>query len=115
MAQLNGAMRWGANFTALSAALHLLALPVSGFSAEAMPLLPFAMVYAAFAYGLYRGWRWVGYITFLVLLIGISLALSRIWAYGDVPGWTFASIAAANVLAVVCLLGALWRAPEVAP
>ena len=46
MTQTSTAMRWGANFTALSAGFHLLAFPVSGFSADALILLPFALVYA---------------------------------------------------------------------
>lgn len=108
----NGALRWGANFVALSAALHLLALFVGGFSVEAMRLLPVGIVYAGFAYGLLQGWRWLAYIVFIVLLVGTSLAVSNIWAFGDVPGWLYAGIAMANLLSVVALFCALWQAPD---
>jgi hypothetical protein len=106
-------MRWGAYFTALSAGLHLLALPVSRFSADALILLPFALVYAGFAYGLFRGWRWVAYVVFIVLLVGISLAIARIWANGDVPRWIYMGIAGANILSVTTLFVALWKQPDV--
>ena len=113
MTQTSTAMRWGANFTALSAGLHLLALPVSRFSADALILLPFALVYAGFAYGLFRGWRWLAYVVFIVLLVGISLAIARIWANGDVPRWIYMGIAGANILSVTTLFVALWKQPDV--
>ena len=113
MTQTSTAMRWGAYFTALSAGLHLLALPVSRFSADALILLPFALVYAGFAYGLFRGWRWLAYVVFIVLLVGISLAIARIWANGDVPRWIYMGIAGANILSVTTLFVALWKQPDV--
>lgn len=113
MTKTKGAMRWAANFVGISAGLHVLALFVGGFSAEAVQLLPFAVVYAGFAYGLLQGWRWLAYVAFIVLLIGTSLAIVGIWALGDVPGWIYASIVAANLLSVVVLFAALWKAPEV--
>ena len=78
MIRSKGALRWGANFVALSAGLHILALIVGGFSAEALRLLSFGIVYAGFVYGLLQGWRWLAYIVFIVLLTGTSLALSNI-------------------------------------
>ncbi len=113
MTQTSTAMRWGANFTALSAGFHLLAFPVSGFSADALILLPFALVYAGFAYGLFRGWRWLAYVVFIVLLVGISLAIAGIWANGVVPGWIYMGIAGANMLSVTALFIALWKQPDV--
>ncbi|MDG1083104.1 MAG: hypothetical protein P8P35_03185 [Planktotalea sp.] len=113
MTQTSTAMRWGAYFTALSAGLHLLALPLSRFSADALILLPFALVYAGFAYGLFRGWRWLAYVVFIVLLVGISLAIARIWANGDVPRWIYMGIAGANILSVTTLFVALWKQPDV--
>jgi len=111
MTKSQGAMRWGANFVALSAGLHFLALFVSGFSTQAVQLLPFAIVYAGFAYGLLQGWRWLAYIVFITLLIGTSLAIVGIWALGAVPGWIYASIAVANLISVAALFVALWQAP----
>ena len=112
MIRSKGALRWGANFVALSAGLHILALIVGGFSAEALRLLSFGIVYAGFVYGLLLGWRWLAYIVFIVLLTGTSLALSNIWAFGDVPGWLYAAIAVANLLSVIALFGALWQTPN---
>lgn len=114
MAKAKGAMRWAANFVGLSAFLHLLALVVGGFSAEALQLLPFAIIYGGFAYGLLQGWRWLAYIAFITLLLGTSLAIVGIWALGDVPGWLYAGIAVANLLSVTALLIALWNAPKAA-
>ena len=112
MTQTKGAMRWAANFVALSAALHVIALLVSSFSSEALRLLPFGIVYAGFAYGLLQGWRWLAYIVFIVLLIGSSLAIGNVWAFGDVPGWIYIGIAAANLASVVALFATLWRTPQ---
>ena len=112
MTKPDGAMRWGANFVGLSAVLHILALFVSGFSAESVPLAVVGVIYAGFAYGLLRGWRWMAYVTFLVLLMGTSVAVSGIWTLGPVPGWIFAGIAVANLLCVACLFVALWKAPQ---
>ena len=113
MTKTTGLLRWGANFTALSAGLHVLAPIISGFSGDAVPLLIAGVVYAAFAYGLYQGRRWLAYVVFLVLLMGTSVAVSGIWASGDVPGWLFGGIAVANLLAVAALFGALWKsAPQ---
>ncbi len=112
MSRTKGAMRWGANFAAISAALHLLALVVSAFSTEALLMLPAAIVYAGLAYGLLQGWRWLAYIAFIVFLIGTSFAISGIWTPGDVPGWIHASIAVANGLTAAALFGALWKSPD---
>ncbi|MEL7179838.1 MAG: hypothetical protein AAFN63_08405 [Pseudomonadota bacterium] len=107
MAKAKGAMRWAANFVGISAGLHLLALVLGRFSAEALQLLPFAIVYAGFAYGLLQGWRWLAYISFIALLIGTSLAIVGIWALGDVPGWAYTGIVMANLLSATTLFVAL--------
>jgi hypothetical protein len=112
MTHSKGAMWWAAIFVALSAALHTIALPLSGFSAEALRLLPFGLVYAGFAYGLMQAWRWLAYIVFIVLLIGISLAIGSVWSFGDVPSWIYITIAIANLASVMALFVALWRAPQ---
>ena len=112
MTRSTGALRWGANFVALSAGLHLFSLIVGGLSAETFSLALTGRVYAGFAYGLLMGWRWLAYVVFIVLLVGISLAASNIWAFGTVPGWLFAAIAVANLLAAATLFGALWKTPN---
>ncbi|MCO4846585.1 MAG: hypothetical protein KC448_01270 [Yoonia sp.] len=112
MTQSKNALRWGANFTALSAGLHILAFVVGGFRADALQLLPIGIVYAGFAYGLFQGWRLMAYIVFIVILIGTIMAVSRIWALGDVPGWLYAGIALANLLSAASLFAAIWKTPQ---
>ena len=108
-----GPLRWGANFVALSGVLHIAAPVLSGFSSFGLGLAGLGVVYLAMAYGLFQNMRWVGYIAFLVMFIGLSAALSNIWSAGPVPGWLFIAIAVANIGAVVTLFIALWRArPE---
>lgn len=51
-------------------------------------------------------------VVFIVLLVGTSLAVSNIWAFGDVPGWLYSAIAVANLLAIAALFGALWKTPH---
>lgn len=112
MTRTKGAMRWGGVFAAASAAFHVIALPASGFSADALLLLVAGIVYAGFAYGLLQGWRWLAYIVFVVLFIGTSVAISGIWASGAVPGWLYTSITVANLLCVAALFVALWKSPN---
>ena len=95
-----------ATFAAVSAALHLIALPVSG------PLLPAAlgaMIWAALAYGLFRAFRAVAYLAFLMGLFGIIAALSI--AMGLPVGlgqWIWFTILAADGLVAVTLFFLLW-------
>ena len=112
MTRSTGALRWGANFTAVTAGLHFLSLIVGGLNTEAFGLVLFGVFYAGFAYGLMLGWRWLAYVGFIVLLIGTSLAASNIWAFGTVPGWLYAAIAVANLLAIAALFAALWKTPN---
>lgn len=112
MTRSNGVMRWAANFAGLSAVLHVLALPISGFSTEAWQILPVGMLYAGFAYCVMKGSRWLSYLAFFGLMIGVSFAISHIWAVSDVPGWLYAGIASANLIAVAALFAGLWKAPD---
>lgn len=109
MAKAKGLLRWGANFTVLSVGLHILGLGLSGFGAQAVPLAIIGLIFAALAYGLMQGLRWLGYVTFIALLIGTIAAVSNIWSVGAVPGWVYISIAAANLAGVCALFLALWK------
>jgi len=46
------------------------------------------------------------------VLIGTIMAVSRIWALGDVPGWLYAGIALANLLSAASLFAAIWKTPQ---
>ncbi|MEL6573200.1 MAG: hypothetical protein AAFQ64_16175 [Pseudomonadota bacterium] len=116
MAIVKGSLRWGANFVGLSAALHLIAPFLGGFGGISPALAGLGIVYLVMAYGLYQNVRWVGYVAFLAMFIGLSAAISNIWTPGPVPGWLFMAISAANVAAVIALFIALWQSrPEPAP
>ena len=107
--------RTGALFVALSAALHLIAPVISLGARDGLMLLPFGIVYLALAWGLMRGWRWLAYVTFLIMLIGISATMTGIWAISPVPPWIYIAIALANACAAVALFVALWRPRPTAP
>lgn len=100
-----------ATFAALSAALHLIALLLSGFAANLGPAILGALIWAALAYGLSRGSRMVAYVAFLMALIGISAALSVVMTTPAGPvQWVWISIMAADALVAVTLFALLWRA-----
>ena len=115
MIDAKGPYRVGALFVALSGLVHLLALFVSGFASGALVLVPAGIVYLGFAYGLLQGWRWLAYVTFLIMLIGISATMTGIWAISPVPPWIYIAIALAHACAVVALFVALWRPRPTAP
>lgn len=115
MTTTKGPMRWAGVFVAISAALHVVAVVVGGF-ANGVQMLTTAVLYGLFAFGLMNGKRWVGYIAFVVVFMGLSAAIAGIWSTGPIPGWAFSAIAAANLLTVLCLFIALWRpAPQDMP
>ncbi len=99
----------GAALIFISALLHFVALVLSGFSGIGLTLGVAGLIYVVFAYGLAKGLRWLAYVAFVVVFIGLSAALSNIYASGPVPGWVFAAIAVADLLAVIVLFIALWR------
>ena len=101
--------RTGALLVLLSAAFHLIAPLISLGARDGLMLLPVGIVYVAFAWGLMRGWRWLAYVTFLIMLIGISAAMTGIWSISPVPSWIYIGIALANICAALALFVALWR------
>jgi hypothetical protein len=103
--------RFAAAFAALSGVLHIAAPVVSGFASEAWLVVPFGVIYLILAYGLFMGWRWLAWLAFFWSFAGVAGAISQIWTQGVLPGWLFQAILAANVLAVLGLFVALWRAP----
>jgi hypothetical protein len=114
MMDAKGPFRIGALFVGLSGIVHILALFVSGFDADALILIPAGVLYIGFAYGLLRGHRWLAYLVFLVMMVGSLIALSAAWSTPGVPTWIYLSIVALDWLAVLALFGALWRKPATA-
>lgn len=108
MTRSKGPLRWAGVFAAISAIFHMVALVVGGFT-DASQMVIFAVIYAAFAFGLMNGKRWVGYVAFITVFIGLSVAISGLWSTGPIPGWVFGAIVAANTATLLCLFVALWR------
>lgn len=103
-----------ATFAALSAILHVIALLLSGFTANVGPSVVGALIWVTLAFGLLREVRTVAYLAFLMALVGISAALSI--AMGTPTGpvqWTWIAIIVADALVAVTLFLLLWRAPTV--
>ena len=109
MINLRGPYRIGALFVFLSAALHILTPVVGGLTTDALALIPVGLIYALIGYGLLRGMRWLAYVTFFLLFILGTYAITLIWAASPVPSWWTAAIVIADFLAVAGLFVALWR------
>lgn len=102
--------RTGGVFLLISAALHIIAPVLSGFASASLMLAGVGIVYVILTAGLMRGMRWVAYIVFLVMLIGLNGAISGYFAPGATPAWLYLGIIIANIACIVFLFGALWRA-----
>ncbi len=109
--QASSGYRLAALLLGVSALLHLAAPIFGGFSGTGLMLLPIFILYAAMAYGLSIGWRWLAWITFFVTAIGGMVAMSYLWSFDPVPTWVFAGILAADWACMVVLFGVLWRSP----
>ncbi|MGR3343828.1 MAG: hypothetical protein ACU0DI_11480 [Paracoccaceae bacterium] len=108
-----GPYRNGALFILISALLNIFAFVVGGFTSNALMLLPVGFFYTAIGYGLLRGWRWLAYVTFFLVMIGGILALAAIWSASTVPGWWYALIVGSDWLSAAALFPALWRAAPI--
>jgi len=109
MTLFQGPYRWGALFVLISALLHLAAPIVGGFGGMGATLAIIGLIYLGFSYGLARGHRWLAYIVFVVFFIGLSASLGSLTGNGSIPGWIFAGISLANIMALIALFAALWR------
>ncbi len=90
-----------------SAVLHVLAFVVDGFTAMAGAMVVIGLVYAAIAWGLRKGWRWLAWISFFVMLFGMIAAYAS--AGMGLHGWWYMAIALADLIAAILLFGALWK------
>lgn len=96
----------------ISAVLHLLVFVVEGFSAFAGAMFIVGLVYLAIAYGLRQGRRWLAWISFFIMLVGMIAAYST--AGTGLHFWWWTAIAIADLIAAVILFGALWKSKPVA-
>ncbi|MEL6582608.1 MAG: hypothetical protein AAFQ36_02140 [Pseudomonadota bacterium] len=96
----------------LSAALHVVGVVLGSFAPSTWVLLLPAALYAVVYFGLARGWRWLAWLTFFMMLIGAAGALAEALTAVAVPAWVFWAIMATDLSAAVVLFGVLWRSPR---
>jgi len=93
----------------LSVLLHLIAAVMVGFSQTLIPMFLAVLIYPALMIGLADHRRWVAWIGFLLLPIGM---IGAIWTASGMFGAVatmFWGIAAADAVAIGGLFGVLWR------
>lgn len=94
---------------AVSGVLHLIAPLVSGFAAASLLLVIAGLLDLAIGEGLRRELRWLGWIAFVLMLIGSLLAWSAVGRPGPVPVWLLWLILVADLAAAGNLFMALWK------
>ncbi len=97
----------------ISGVLHFITPLFAGFSDDVMMLLPVGLIYLLLSWGVYRGWRSVGWIAFLVVLPGAVFAFANAYSGTTVPAWIYAAITLADLLAAITLFVILWRSKRV--
>ncbi len=93
----------------LSAIMHFVAFVLGQFKADVLPLAIFGAVYLMFAILLYRERRRTAWLSFFVMLIGMSAALTFINSGTAAPDWVFVAISILNVVSAVFLFFVLWK------
>ena len=97
----------------LSVALHLVVIAVSG-GGYFVEMLAGAVIWAAIAYGLMRGMRWLAFIAFLLAMGGGIVAMGYGMGTFGLTSIAFLAITAVDWLAAALLFVALWRPAETA-
>lgn len=105
------AFRPAASFLALAGVLHLMSPIFAGLSGVGWGMLAIGLVYIAASFLLRQGRRWLGYIVFIVMLIGALAAYMQTGPAAALPNWLSFAIVAANIGCVLCLFSALWHSP----
>ena len=105
--------RRAAQSLAVSALLHLIAGPLSGWADVGLLLVPVGVLYLLATLGLQRGWRALGFVVFPVMLGGslICYAASGSQIAAPIPGWIILGIIAADLACAAFLFRILWRSP----
>ena len=96
----------------ISAILHGAAVVLGRFSSEVISLIPFLLLYLVFAYWLSRAHRWAAWLTFLVMLVGITGALLGVNGGSSVPNVIFYAIAILDAITAFLLFIVLWKKPQ---
>jgi len=92
----------------VSALFHFVTFLLGGMSGDALVMLIAGVVYLGIGYGLIRQVRLLACATFVIMLIGINVALANAVA-GTPPAWAYWAIVAADLAVALCLFGVIWR------
>ena len=99
---------WG---MVVSAVLHIVAFALGGAPGDQWFLAVAGIVYLAIGAALLRGVRMLACVTFVIMLVGINIALANA-AGGTAPVWAYWGIFAADVFVAVCLFIHIWNGRE---
>lgn len=94
---------------AISAVLHLITPAFDGLTSLTQILLATGVLYLLFAWGLTKHLRWLAYLVFIVLLVGVCFAFAYSFGGSPLPEWVFAAIALVDLGALISLFAVLWR------
>lgn len=92
-----------------SAVLHLTAFFPLGFVTLAGLMFAIGILYIPIAYGLQRALRWLAYITFIFMLVGMIGAYANTGSASALANLWFWAITAADFLTAIILIAVLWR------
>ncbi len=105
----SSALRLAAIALIVSAAFHLIAPIFGGIVSQTLQLFFVGIVYLLGALGLLRGWRWLGYVMFLILIVGMAVSLYTSFAPAPLPRWLYLGIFGADLVAWLGLFVYLWK------
>ncbi|CUI61896.1 hypothetical protein TA5114_02123 [Cognatishimia activa] len=111
MTETKNPFRTAGYFFYLSAALHVVAIVLSG-GALFGTLAGAVVLWGLIGYFLItRPRRWLAHLGFIGALVGIVASVSVGTQYSGLTGMTMTAITLADIGAAVLLFGALWRSP----
>lgn len=93
----------------LTGVLHILVFVLSGFTYGGMGLSPVGVLFLLLGFGLLQNRRWLAWLVYLGVGIGVSYAIRGVFVPSVVPSWYFGLIVLVDIAAIVTLFVALWR------
>jgi len=92
----------------ISALVHFATTVLGSFSSSVLIYAPFGVFFILLAVALFRQKRWAAWLSFLFLLMGISVAIAGLNSY-TVPNTFYYTMLALNITALLTLFVTLWR------
>ncbi len=90
-----------------------LTLPlILGFQSSVYTMMLFGMVGLVTALGLFKGWRWLAYLSFIPIMAVAILAMARSFDVTGLASFWYGAIAVSDLIAAVFIFIALWRNPQ---